>query len=73
MIKAKKQNILSIQRELAIALVRFSNGELSVGKAENLSKKVVSKLDFNNSALAHKGVNWCAKDLLSKIDVNALV
>lgn len=72
MMKANQKDILSIQREFAVALVKFSKGSLSVDVAESLSERVISKLDFNNSALAHKGVNWFAKDLLSKIDIKSI-
>jgi len=64
----KTNDVLGIQRELAITLVSLSNGMLTISDAEAYSEQVMEKYDFNNSALTHKGVNWMAQEILSKID-----
>lgn len=62
----------SIENDLSKALVKFSYGKLNVIQANKLAKSVVPKMDFSNSALAHKGVNWYAKEILDVVDYKAL-
>ena len=58
---------ITIQDELAMALYKFSFGRLSVTQAEEKAEEVMKNFDLNNEALSHKGINWCAKEILSKM------
>lgn len=60
------QQNLTIESELAKALVRFSFGRLSVDEAKEKAIVAAKNWDSTNEALAHKGLNWYAKQLLAK-------
>lgn len=57
----------SMESELAKALVRFSYGRIKYEQAEAKAKEVVHNFDTNNDVLAHKGLNWYAKQLLKSM------
>jgi cysteine sulfinate desulfinase/cysteine desulfurase-like protein len=57
----------SMESELAKALVRFSFGRITSEEARKKAKEVVPNFDSNNEVLAHKGINWFAKELLKKM------
>jgi len=61
---------ITIQDELAIALYKFSFGGLGVEQAELKAEEIVKNCDFNDEALSHKGINWCAKQILRKMYIN---
>jgi len=48
-------------------LLRFSKGRLSNDEAGKMAKVVVSKIDWNNSALMHKGISWIAKNYINQL------
>jgi hypothetical protein len=55
-------------KQLQEALVKFSNGKLPEGDAQKIAEIAVRNVDIdNNAALQHKGLNWFAKYLLSRI------
>ena len=58
----------SIQEELAKALYKFSYGRLTVEQAEKRAEEVMKNFDPQNEALAHKGINWYAKQILKSMD-----
>ena len=58
---------LTIQNELAKALYKFSFGRLSVEQAEKKAAQVMENFNPNDEGLAHKGINWCAKQILRKM------
>lgn len=58
---------ITIEEELARALYKFSYGRLSVEEAEEKAREVMENFDLNNEALSHKGINWCAKEIISKM------
>lgn len=57
----------SIQEELAKALYRFSYGRLTVVQAEKRAEEVMKNFDTQNEGLAHKGINWYAKQILKSM------
>ncbi|MBQ4058349.1 MAG: hypothetical protein IJD40_05400 [Lachnospiraceae bacterium] len=57
----------TIENELANALFRLSFGKLTVKQAQNKSKEVASNFDIDDDMLAHKGINWYAKEVLKKM------
>lgn len=58
----------TIQGELAKALYKFSYGRLTVDQAEERAEIVMKNFDPQNEALAHKGINWYAKQILKNMD-----
>lgn len=64
--KAGNENY-SIQDELAKALYRFSYGGLTVEQAEKRAEEVMKNFDPQNEVLAHKGINWYAKQILKSM------
>ncbi len=54
--------------QLSEALVKFSNERISSDNAQKVANIALKNVDFSNSALSHKGINWYAKDLLKKIN-----
>lgn len=72
MVKVSKEDILSLQRDLAVSLVDLSKGELTSAQAEFISEKIMPTLDFNNPIIAHKGINYYAKEILSRLDISKL-
>lgn len=72
MIALKDKDKMLLQKDLSLAIFRFSYGKLSDNQSKGLAKKVIKNIDFSNSALAHKGVNWFAKEIIDVIDFDAL-
>lgn len=64
MITLTDRDLNSIEKDLSLALVNFSNGKISVPESVNLAREAMKNIDFSNSALAHKGINWFAKEIL---------
>lgn len=59
--------VYTVESELALALFRLFFGRLTYEQAEEKARIAAPKLDLNNEALAHKGINWYAKELLKKM------
>ncbi len=72
MITIKDTDLNSLSNELSDALVKISNGRLSDGIADQIANVTIKNIDFSNSALTHKGINWFAKEILKKIDFSAV-
>jgi hypothetical protein len=64
MVQEKKY---TIEGELTNALLRFSFGRLTVDEAKEKAKAAAKNWDSSNEALAHKGLNWYAKQLIAKM------
>lgn len=47
-------------------ITKFSSGFMEQSEIAILSKEIVSKIDWNNSALMHKGFSWIALNYLSQ-------
>lgn len=62
-----KNDKLNLKKELANSLLIFSNGFLDNKKAFYIANQIIENIDLNNSALAHKGIHWLARDILKKI------
>ena len=45
--------------------VRFAN-TIEESKAIQIAKEIISLIDWNNSALMHKGLSWITKNYLLK-------
>ena len=64
MVETKKY---TIEGELAKALLRFSFGKLTIDEAKEKAAIAAKNWDSTNEALAHKGLNWYAKQIISKM------
>ncbi|MEE1314345.1 MAG: hypothetical protein UHS49_01075 [Faecalimonas sp.] len=52
------------EKELVVCVMRFANG-IGESKASQIAKEIIEKIDWNNSALMHKGLSWMAKNYLT--------
>ena len=53
------------KKELTSIVMRLAN-ITEEAKASQISGDIVNAIDWNNSALMHKGVSWMAKNYLMK-------
>ena len=54
-----------IKKELASIVMRLTN-ITEESKANQISNDIVNVIDWNNSALMHKGLSWMARNYLIK-------
>lgn len=57
----------TVESELAEALFRLSFGKLTYEQAKEKAKQVAPNFDINDEMLSYKGINWYAKEILSKM------
>ena len=57
----------TLENELSKALFRLSFGKLTSAEAKDKASHLVKNIDLNNDMVAHKGVNWYAKEVLKKM------
>ena len=62
-----EQKKYTIEGELTKALLRFSCGALTVKEAKEKAAIAAKNWDPSNTALAHKGLNWYAKQLIANM------
>ena len=62
-----QQKKYTIEGELTKALLRFFFGKLAVDEAKKKAEVAAKNWDSSNEALAHKGLNWYAKQLIAKM------
>ena len=72
MITPTNKDKCSLQESLAKALIKLSYDKLNMKQSKFIASKAIEKIDFKNSALMHKGVNWYAKQILNSIDIAAI-
>lgn len=72
MVNITIEDIISLRNELTKALMKFSNNKLSDVQANKIAQIAIGNIDFNNSALAHKGLNWYAREIVDTIDFEAI-
>lgn len=68
MITITSNDLSSLVNELSKALIKFSNDKLENSQAKRIAEIAIKNIDFNNSVLAHKGVNWYAREIIDSID-----
>lgn len=56
--------------DFTIALVYFAKGTLNPQQAEELAKRTLLEVDLDSKYLAHKGLNWLAKETLRQHKIN---
>ena len=59
-----------VEKELEEALAIFSETRLGSNEIKRLAMKYALQFDTNDEILAHKGINWYAKEILK---VNKIV
>lgn len=52
------------EKEIQIQILRFTKNSILEEKSKELAKEVVSIIDWDDSALMHKGLSWIAKNFL---------
>lgn len=62
-----KEKRYTIEGELTNALMRFSFGKLTLEEAKEKAEVAAKNWDSSNEALAHKGLNWYAKQIIAKL------
>ncbi len=60
-------NTKTIEKKLADALFRLSFGKLTASQAQRKASELAHNIDLTNDMIAHKGINWYAKEILKKI------
>lgn len=65
MITVNKEMIDFAKKELTVIVMRLANITEET-KASKISGDIVNVIDWNNSALMHKGLSWMAKNYLTK-------
>lgn len=63
----EKDEKYTIEGELTNALMRFSFGKLTLEEAKEKAAIAAKNWDSSNEALAHKGLNWYAKQIVAKL------
>ena len=64
-----KEFIDFVQTEMTKEVLRFSKESLDDTAAACISKDIVAKIDWQNSALMHKGLSWIAKNYLQQMQL----
>ena len=68
-IKVTKNDLLSLTSELSKAIMKLTQKKISEDKANQIASVAINNIDFNNSVLAHKGINWYAKEILDMMEI----
>ena len=71
-IKLSDGILYGLECSLGLTLLKESKGKLNLMQCNALANKFINKLDLDNSALMHKGINWYAKEILSRIDFSEI-
>ncbi len=63
----KQKKKYTIESELTKALMQFSFGKLTIAEVKKKAAVAATNWDSSNEALAHKGLNWYAKQIIAKM------
>lgn len=64
--KKSKEFMSFVEKEMQSQINKFTQDKLAKEMVTELSKEVTSIIDWDNSALMHKGLSWIAKKFLIK-------
>ena len=64
------KTMIALERDLAKALLKMSGYSISISNAEEIANKVMRAIDFNNKAIAHKGISWLAKEIIDSYEID---
>lgn len=67
-VEITKNDLSSLINELSGALIRFTQERISEDQAQKIADIAINSIDFNNSALTHKGINWYAREIIDTLD-----
>lgn len=59
-----KEFIEFAENKMKVEILNFAEDKLLEDKVEELAKEIVSKIDWKNKALMHKGLSWIARNVL---------
>lgn len=62
---------LLLAKEEIIRTVQENYSEDSYDEASKLSEDLIKKIDWDDSALMHKGISWITKSYLNSLKTNA--
>lgn len=65
MITTSKEFLEFAKKELATCIMRFSKN-IEENKANGIAEEILQVVDWNSSALMHKGFSWMAKNYLNQ-------
>lgn len=65
MITTNKEFLEFAKKELVISIMGFSQ-DVEESKACVIAEEILKVVDWNNSALMHKGFSWMAKNYLNQ-------
>ena len=72
-LKSKENQEVKVQKQIetdfALALVYFSKGTLNPSEAKEMTVEVLGQVDISSRELAHKGINWLAKETLRRKNI----
>lgn len=63
MITIDKEFVEFVEKEIVSCVMKFSN-KIEQSKAIQISNDIVNLIDWENSALMHKGISWITKNYL---------
>ncbi|QST02022.1 hypothetical protein IMZ31_21465 (plasmid) [Pontibacillus sp. ALD_SL1] len=58
-----------LRDQLAGALLEFANTPLDKKTAQRIAEQALTNVSFENEQLAHKGLNWFAKELVKRLSL----
>lgn len=65
MITTSKEFLEFAKKELVTCIMRFSKN-IKENKANGIAEEILQVVDWNSSALMHKGFSWMAKNYLNQ-------
>lgn len=66
--KVTENDKISLAKELSKKLLNLSCGRLTEEQSDYIAKSAIDNIDFENSALVHKGLTWYAENIIDMID-----
>ena len=63
MITMDREFVEYAEKEMTSCVLNYSN-QIEFSKANSIAKDIVKLIDWNNSALMHKGLSWIAKNYM---------
>ena len=63
----KKEFLEYAEEKITRELIGFSNNTLDKNKAKEIAHELVLSIDWENSALMHKGFCWIAKNYIENM------
>lgn len=71
-IQITKEVLFSLERELALSLVKWSKEKVSPDKAKIIANRFMANVDFSKPEISHKGINFYAREILNNLDFSEL-